>query len=85
MNSRKLLQRILQGHYQNISFSDLTNLLAGLGFHGARIHGSHHVFRHPSVPDQVNLQPDRGQAKTYQVRQLVKLIHRYNLELEDEP
>ena len=85
MNRRKLLQRILHGSHSNIQFSDFVNLLTGLGFHEERIHGSHHMFRHPSVPDQVNLQSDRGQAKAYQVRQLVKLIRRYNLELENEP
>jgi hypothetical protein len=31
----------------------------------------------------MNLQPMRGQAKPYQVRQLLKLVERYDLKLED--
>ena len=84
MNRSKLLQRILQGSHQNISFSDLTNLLVGLGFHQTGIRGSHHYFVHPSVPDRVNLQPVKGQGKSYQIRQIVRHIERYNLRLEDE-
>jgi predicted RNA binding protein YcfA (HicA-like mRNA interferase family) len=84
MNRRKLLQRILQGSHQNISYSDLTNLPAGLGFHEARIRGSHHFFVHPSVPERVNLQAVKGQGKSYQIRQIVRLIERYNPRLEDE-
>ena len=84
MNRRKLLQRILQGSHQNISFSDLTNLLVGLGFHEDRIQGSHHFFVHPPVPERVNLQPVKGQGKSYQIRQIVRLVDRYNLRLEDE-
>jgi predicted RNA binding protein YcfA (HicA-like mRNA interferase family) len=85
MNRRKLLQRILQGSHQNISFSDLANLLVGLGFHETGIRGSHHFFVHPSILDRVNLQPLKGEGKSYQIRQIVRLVERYNLRLEDEP
>ena len=84
MNRRRLLQRILQGSLQNVSFSDFVNLLEGLGFREVRIRGSHCHFRHPSVPDIVTLQPVNGQAKPYQIRQIVRRIHSYNLRLEDE-
>jgi hypothetical protein len=45
---------------------------------------SHHVFVHPSIVELVNLQEVGGQAKPYQVRQLLRLVERYNLTLEDE-
>jgi len=32
----------------------------------------------------LNLQPDRGKAKPYQVRQLMKLVEKYRLSLADE-
>lgn len=83
MNRRKLLKRISEGSHQNISFSDLTRLLEGLGFIETRMRGSHRLFYHPSLPERVNLQPEKGQAKAYQIRQIVDLIERYNLSLEE--
>ncbi|PYJ84705.1 MAG: hypothetical protein DME22_11765 [Verrucomicrobia bacterium] len=50
----------------------------------SRISGSHHIFTHPRIPELVNLQDVRGQAKPYQVRQFMKLVERYNLQLEDD-
>ena len=36
------------------------------------------------LPELVNLQEVKGQAKPYQIRQFLKLVERYNLKLEDE-
>jgi len=83
MNRRKLLKRLSQGALDNVAFSDLRNLVEGLGFRLARVKGSHHVFAHPAVPELLNLQDVRGQAKPYQIKQLLRLVERYNLELED--
>lgn len=38
----------------------------------------------PDIPELVNLQNVNGQAKPYQVRQLLRLIERYNLQMEEE-
>jgi hypothetical protein len=46
--------------------------------------GSHHIFFHPGIPELVNLQNVNGQAKPYQIRQFIKLIERYNLQLGDD-
>lgn len=46
--------------------------------------GSHRVLEHPNVPELANLQVERGQAKCYQVRQVVGLVRRYGLSWEDE-
>ena len=83
MNRRKLLKRLSQGALDNVAFSDLRNLVEGLGFQPARVKGSHHVFVHPGIPELLNLQDVRGQAKPYQIRQLLRLVERYNLELEE--
>ena len=84
MNPRKLLQRLSQGSLGNVAFLDLVRLVEGLGFRLARVSGSHHIFSHPEVPELINLQEVGGQAKPYQVRQLLRLVERYNLKLEDE-
>ena len=47
------------------------------------IHGSHHIYVHADIPELVNLQNVNGQAKPYQVKQLLRLIERYNLQMED--
>jgi len=59
-------------------------LARAFGFRLSRISGSHHIFTHPRIPELVNLQDVRGQAKPYQVRQFMKLVERYNLQLEDD-
>lgn len=82
MNKRKLLQRILSGS-KNVRFNDFVTLVEGFGFELARIRGSHHIFIHPDVPELLNLQESKGQIKPYQVRQFLKLVEQYNLQLED--
>ncbi len=54
------------------------------GFSLVRVSGSHHIFSHGGIPEQVNLQDVRGQAKPYQIRQFLRLVERYNLTLEDD-
>ncbi len=83
MNERKTLQKLLSGS-RNIRFAEMTALVEAFGFHLARVQGSHHIFVHPEVPELVNLQEVKGEAKPYQIRQFLKLVERYDLELEDE-
>ncbi len=83
MNPRKILAKILAGS-KNIRFADMTRLVMAFGFHLSRTSGSHHIFTHPGIPELVNLQEAGGEAKAYQVRQFLKLVERYNLQLEDE-
>ena len=73
-----------QGALHNVAFNDMINLSRGFGFRLARTSGSHYIFSHPSIPEQVNLQSVRGEAKPYQIRQFMRLVERYNLELEDD-
>ena len=69
---------------RNVPFRDLVRLAEGFGFRQIRVRGSHHILVHPDVPQPLNLQDRGGEAKPYQVRQLLKLIETYNLKLEDE-
>ncbi|MFM9890296.1 MAG: type II toxin-antitoxin system HicA family toxin [Rickettsiales bacterium] len=79
MKSRKLLLRIAEGNFKNIRFRDLQRLLGELGFTLARVSGSHHIYTHPGIMDLVNIQNVAGEAKPYQIRQLLLLIEKYGL------
>lgn len=83
MKPWKLLKRLARGDLQNVSFADLQRLVEAFGFTLLRVSGSHHIFSHPDVPDLVNLQEVKGQAKPYQIRQFLRIVERYNLTLED--
>jgi predicted RNA binding protein YcfA (HicA-like mRNA interferase family) len=85
MDERKLLARLARGAVANVAFGDLCSLAEALGFELRRVSGSHHVFTHPDVPQLINLQSVHGQAKPYQVRQLMRLVKRYDLRLRDRP
>jgi predicted RNA binding protein YcfA (HicA-like mRNA interferase family) len=82
MNPRQLLSRVSRGDVANVDFGDFCRLLERLGFRATRTSGSHHIFVHPDVAELVNVQNVRGQAKPYQVRQVLRLVERYNLKLE---
>lgn len=86
MNERKLLAKALAGP-RNMRFSEVVALAKAFGFRQSRVKGSHHVFVHPAVRELVNLQEVGGKAKPYQIRQLLDLVERYNLQLSggDEP
>jgi hypothetical protein len=83
MRPRRLLKRIATAQ-RNVRFSDALTLARALGFRLARTEGSHHILIHPAVREPLNLQNVRGQAKPYQVKQLLQLVERYNLQLEEE-
>jgi predicted RNA binding protein YcfA (HicA-like mRNA interferase family) len=59
------------------------HLVEGFGFQLSRTEGSHYIFNRPDIPELVNLQKVKGEAKPYQVRQFLKLVEKYNLKLED--
>jgi predicted RNA binding protein YcfA (HicA-like mRNA interferase family) len=80
---RRLLQKLLSGS-KNIRFTEAVACAEAFGFRLSRVHGSHHIYVHVNVPELLNLQNVRGQAKPYQIKQLLRLIERYNLALEDE-
>jgi predicted RNA binding protein YcfA (HicA-like mRNA interferase family) len=84
MDPRKLLRRLARGSVKNVSFDDLIRLVEAFGFERKRISGSHHVYGHPEAPELVNLQEVDGQAKPYQIRQLMKLVERYALKLKED-
>lgn len=82
MNKRKLLQKVLAGS-KNVRFAEIVSLVEAFGFHLSRAEGSHHIFAHPEVPELINLQNIKGKAKPYQIRQFLKLIERYRIQMEN--
>ena len=84
MHRRRLLERLRRGSLNNVSFADTRDLVEGLGFRLHRTRGSHHIFVHPEVPEWLNLQNANGEAKPYQLRQLLQRVRRYALTLEDD-
>lgn len=83
MNRRRLLRRLYSGALNNVSFNDFTDLVRGYGFELDRVSGSHHIFRHPDVAEGLNIQPIRGEAKTYQIRDFLRLVANNDISLEE--
>ena len=81
MNKRKLLAKALAGS-KNMRFREVVALDRGLWISTVAVKGSHHIFVHPRTHELVNLQEVGGKAKPYQIRQLLEVVERYNLELE---
>jgi predicted RNA binding protein YcfA (HicA-like mRNA interferase family) len=77
---RKLLDRVMGGRSDaNIPFSGLCALLERLGFERVRTEGSHQTYIHKDVPEIVVLQPEKGKAKPYQVKQVRNLLNKYKI------
>ncbi len=83
MNPRNLLDRLARGQATNVRFTDAQRLAEALGFELDRVRGSHHIYRHPAIGQRINLQAHGGQAKPYQLRQLLDLVERHALRLKD--
>jgi hypothetical protein len=69
----KLLKRARQAP-KAVRFEELCALAECYGFVFARQEGSHRVYKHPAFRGIMDFQNDNGQAKPYQVRQLLEAI-----------
>lgn len=83
MKPRTTLRKVRAGA-RDIRFREALALAEALGFRLARVRGSHHILSHPEVAELLNLQEVAGRAKPYQMRQLLRLLERYNLVLSGE-
>lgn len=83
MKRTKLLRKLLSGS-KNIKFNEAVAVAEAFGFRFSRINGSHHIYVHTEIPELVNLQNNKGKAVPYQVKQLLQLIERYNLQMESD-
>lgn len=79
MSADKTLDKILRGDSDaNIRFEELCYLLQAKGFR-MRVSGSHHIFTMTGVMERINLQREGSKAKSYQVRQVRKILANYKL------
>ncbi len=85
VNPRRLLLKLHRGQHANIRFADLARLVQACGFALERVRGSHHIFVHPAAGVILNLQNVRGEAKPYQVRQVMRTITEHGLTIGDSP
>ncbi|MGC1419426.1 MAG: type II toxin-antitoxin system HicA family toxin [Acidimicrobiales bacterium] len=83
MKPSKLLQRPLSGAVTNVDFADVVNFLLALEFEEVRVVGSHHIYARAGIVEQINIQSWKGQAKPHQLRQLIALVRRYHLSVEE--
>jgi predicted RNA binding protein YcfA (HicA-like mRNA interferase family) len=81
MGARETLEAARRGA-RNLRFRDVAAMLEALGFRLVRVSGSHHIFAAPNVRELINLQEVKGQCKPYQLRQILRLVERYNLDTE---
>ena len=81
MNPEKLLKKLMDNS-KNVSFRDMAVLLEYYGFNLSRVTGSHHIFINPQVREIINIQNVNGQVKSYQVKQFLKLVEKYNLQVK---
>jgi predicted RNA binding protein YcfA (HicA-like mRNA interferase family) len=79
----KLYARLLANQRQSISFRDFEKLLRAFGFEHVRTTGSHRQYVHPKVPRPLPVQPERKDAKTYQVREFLELVEEYSLYMSE--
>jgi len=82
MKPHKLLEKAMNAP-QNMRFADLCALATAFGYKLDRVKGSHHIFVHPRADRPLNLQSAGGNAKPYQVKQLLRDIETFHLSLED--
>ncbi len=83
MKKQKILQKVLNNP-KNVKFLEVKSIIEAFGFKLSRLSGSHHIFTHSNLSEIVNLQNVNGRAKSYQVKQFLRLVERYNLELKEK-
>jgi len=74
----------IQRNAKNIRFSDFISIVHAFGFAMERTSGSHHIFARVGIPEMVNIQNKKGEAKPYQIKQFLALVEKYNLTMEGE-
>jgi predicted RNA binding protein YcfA (HicA-like mRNA interferase family) len=82
MKVRKILAKAISSP-ANLRFAEMQRLAEAFGFRLLRVTGSHHIYGRPATPEQINLQEVGGKAKPYQVRQFLRLVERYNIQIEE--
>lgn len=70
----KILNKFFNGaNDNNFNFKDLQLILEYFDF-DMRIKGDHYIYTHQEVPDIINIQPIGKYSKSYQVKQVRKIL-----------
>ena len=81
----KLLLKLLAGNADaNFDFEDLIKILEWFEFIERRGKGSHRVFFKTGINQMINLQPIKGKAKPFQVRQVREYLVTNKLVSDDQ-
>jgi hypothetical protein len=83
MKSKKLLEKALRNP-KGLKFLELVYLAESFGFSIVRVNGGHHILRRQGLEELLNIQNVSGEAKAYQVKQLLALVEKYNLEIDSQ-
>lgn len=73
------LYKELKNNPKNVRFTALCRAAEAFGFKFRGGKGSHRIYIRKDIKEMLNFQNVHGKAKPYQVRQLIKVIERYNL------
>ena len=78
MDKREIYQK-LKRNPADVRFEEIckTAELFGFRFRGGK--GSHRIFARAGVREMLNFQEVKGKVKPYQVKQLIRVIEKYNL------
>jgi hypothetical protein len=79
MDKRYLLKE-LKANPKKIRFARVCQIAEEFGFQTREGTGSHRVYYRDGVREILNFQNEGGWAKAYQVKQLIKIIERYDLQ-----
>jgi len=80
---KKKLLGIIINNPRNVAFRDFVALIEAFGFVHHRTNGSHRIYKHPKVAENLNIQPRKdGTAKKYQIDQFLEYIETYSLQTE---
>lgn len=63
----------------NVRFSDFCRLIEWFGFQHKGGKGSHKTYFRRDIQEIIDIQPLKGEAKPYQIRQFLRLVRLYNL------
>jgi len=69
----------VQQNLRNIRFGDFCRLIEWFGFIWKGGKGSHRTYFHSGIREIMDVQPLGGEAKPYQLHQLIRLVEHYQL------
>jgi hypothetical protein len=85
MASLAEILKSMRGNPAGVRFADLCKVCDHYFGQARQSRGSHRVYKTPWIGDpRVNIQNSKGQAKAYQVKQVLKAIERLEVEYGTE-